>query len=147
MAPLSLWAFPEAAVMNKTSPAAAVQVPFGAIPPQPYKSSAGKLTPGMPAPPDEGSLCSPYGRRARVAGARGGRDAAPPRRDLLSSCVWQALSPLRHLSVPTISLHERVFPSVWTAHFGHAPPSFIMVAEAYLRCHFAQRWKSAIMFL
>lgn len=33
-----LCAFPEAAVMNKTNPAAAaIQIPFGAISPQPYK--------------------------------------------------------------------------------------------------------------
>lgn len=81
-----------------------------------------KLTPGMPASPDEGSLCSPHGRRVPVAGGREVMEMlhTPTCCGLLSSCVWQALSSLRHLSVPPGSLHER-FPSVWTAQFGHAP--------------------------
>lgn len=74
---------------------------------------------------------------------RGGGDAAPPQQAVTP---WvRPLWPLGHLSVLPIPLHKRRFPSVWTARFGHVP--FLMAPEAYFRCHCAQRWQSAFMFL
>lgn len=146
--PLSLWAFPEAAVLNKTSPAAAaIQVPFGATSQWPYKWFWENWLQEHHTPRWRQPVQPTWQESTCGWWQRGGGDAAAPH--MLSPPEQLCLAGFvttQALSVLCISLHERRFPSVWTAHFGRAPPPFIMVAEAYLRCHFAQRWKSAIMF-